>query len=99
MKHLIDPTDLTLSEIDDILTLAEDIIRNKEAYAHVADGKKLATLFYEPSTGHGSALKLPCWSSAALSSAFRLRIPVPPRRAKALPILQEQYRNMRMLSP
>ncbi|MBQ6360606.1 MAG: aspartate carbamoyltransferase [Lachnospiraceae bacterium] len=50
MKHLIDPTDLTLSEIDDILTLAEDIIKNKEAYAHVADGKKLATLFYEPST-------------------------------------------------
>ena len=50
MKHLIDPTDLTLQEIDEILTLAEDIIRNREAYAHVADGKKLATLFYEPST-------------------------------------------------
>ena len=50
MKHLIDPTDLTLQEIDEILALAEDIIRNRDAYAHVADGKKLATLFYEPST-------------------------------------------------
>ena len=50
MKHLIDPTDLTLEEIDGILSLAKDIINNKQAYAHVADEKKIATLFYEPST-------------------------------------------------
>ena len=45
MKHLIDPTDLTLAEIDDILVLAEDIINNRPKYAEVCKGKKLATLF------------------------------------------------------
>lgn len=50
MKHLIDPTDLTLSEIDDILVLAENIIKDREKYSEVCKGKKLATLFFEPST-------------------------------------------------
>ncbi len=50
MKHLIDPTDLSLKEIDEILDLAEDIIANREKYSEVCKGKKLATLFYEPST-------------------------------------------------
>ncbi len=50
MRHLIDPTDLTLAEIDDILVLAEDIINNRPKYAEVCKGKKLATLFFEPST-------------------------------------------------
>ncbi|MEG1459587.1 MAG: aspartate carbamoyltransferase, partial [Acetivibrio sp.] len=50
MKHLIDPTDLTLSEIDDILVLAENIIRDRPKYSQVCKGKKLATLFFEPST-------------------------------------------------
>ena len=50
MKHLIDPTDLTLEEIDSILELAEKIIADRPAYANVAKGKKLATLFFEPST-------------------------------------------------
>ncbi len=50
MKHLIDPTDLSVQEIDDILDLALDIIDNKEKYSEVCKGKKLATLFFEPST-------------------------------------------------
>lgn len=50
MKHLIDPTDLSVKEIDDILTLAQDIIEHKEKYSEVCKGKKLATLFFEPST-------------------------------------------------
>ena len=50
MKHLIDPLDLSVEEIDDLLDLASDIAANREKYAHVCDGKKLATLFYEPST-------------------------------------------------
>ncbi len=50
MKHLIDPTDLTLDEIDDILVLAEKIIHDRPKYAEVCKGKKLATLFFEPST-------------------------------------------------
>lgn len=50
MRHLLDTTDLSLEEIDDMIALATDIIENKQKYAHVCDGKKLATLFFEPST-------------------------------------------------
>lgn len=50
MKHLIDPMDLSVEEVNDILTLAQDIIANKEKYSEVCKGKKLATLFFEPST-------------------------------------------------
>ena len=50
MKHLIDSTDLTVEEIDDILDLALDIISDKERYSEACKGKKLATLFFEPST-------------------------------------------------
>ena len=50
MKHLIDPTDLSVQEIAEIIALAEDIIANREKYSEVCRGKKLATLFYEPST-------------------------------------------------
>lgn len=50
MRHLIDPMDLSVEEVDHILTLAQDIIDNKEKYSEVCKGKKLATLFFEPST-------------------------------------------------
>lgn len=50
MKHLIDPMDLSVEEIDHLLSLAQDIIDNKEKYSEVCKGKKLATLFFEPST-------------------------------------------------
>ncbi|MFU0826503.1 MAG: Aspartate carbamoyltransferase [Lachnoclostridium sp.] len=50
MKHLISPLDLTLTELQEILDLAEKIIDNPKRYANVCQGKKLATLFYEPST-------------------------------------------------
>ena len=50
MKHLIDPTDLTKQEIDEIISLAQDIIAHRERYQGSMSHKKLATLFYEPST-------------------------------------------------
>jgi aspartate carbamoyltransferase catalytic subunit len=50
MRHLIDPTDLSVEEVDEILDLAQDIIDNSEKYSEVCKGKKLATLFFEPST-------------------------------------------------
>ncbi len=50
MKHLIDPMDLSREETDEILSLAEDIIRNREQYREKMAHRKLATLFYEPST-------------------------------------------------
>ena len=50
MRHLIDPMDLSVEEIQEILTLANDIIEHKEKDSEVCKGKKLATLFFEPST-------------------------------------------------
>ena len=50
MKHLSSQLDLSVSELADLLDLARDISKDPKKYSHVCDGKKLATLFYEPST-------------------------------------------------
>ncbi len=50
MKHFLDPTDFTLQELDEVMNRALDIIANRAKYADACHGKKLATLFYEPST-------------------------------------------------
>ena len=50
MRNLIDIVDLSVEEINELIKVAKDIIQNKEKYSHKCDGKKLATLFFEPST-------------------------------------------------
>lgn len=50
MRHLLSPLDFTVEETNQLLDLAHDISIDPEAYAHRCDGKKIATLFYEPST-------------------------------------------------
>ena len=50
MQHLMSPLDLSVEELDKLLTLANDIEHHPQKYAHACDGKKLATCFYEPST-------------------------------------------------
>lgn len=50
MKHIISPLDLSTKELNEVLTLAENIIAEPKKYSSVCQGKKLATLFYEPST-------------------------------------------------
>ena len=50
MRHLIDPLDLTVEEIDGLLDVADGIAADRQAYSRVCQGKTLATLFYEPST-------------------------------------------------
>lgn len=50
MNHIISPLDLSVEELDKLLDLANDIERNPEKYAHACEGKRLASLFYEPST-------------------------------------------------
>ncbi|MBQ1948376.1 MAG: aspartate carbamoyltransferase [Clostridia bacterium] len=50
MQHLIDIMDMTVEEVDQLILKAEDIIANPAAYAEKCRGKKLATLFFEPST-------------------------------------------------
>ncbi len=50
MKHLISPLDLSVSELEEILNLGQAIMKAPDKYSSVCEGKKLATLFYEPST-------------------------------------------------
>ena len=50
MRHLMSPLDFSVEELDKLMDLAVDIEANPTKYAHACEGKKLATLFYEPST-------------------------------------------------
>ncbi len=50
MRHLMSPLDFSVEELERLLDLANDIENHRDKYAHACDGKKLATLFYEPST-------------------------------------------------
>ena len=50
MKHVIDPLDLSVEEITELLDVSNDIEKNPKKYSEICKGKKLATLFYEPST-------------------------------------------------
>ena len=50
MRHLMTPLDFSVEELDKLLDLGNDIEKHPEKYAHACAGKKLATLFYEPST-------------------------------------------------
>ena len=80
MRHLMDPLDLTVEEIDELISVAKDIEADPKKYAHACEGKKLATLFYEPSTrtrlSHEAAMlnlggSVMGFSSAASSSAAK----------------------------
>lgn len=50
VRHLIEPTDFTIKELEDLFTLADHIVEDPKKFAHQCDGKILVTLFYEPST-------------------------------------------------
>lgn len=50
MRHLMSPLDFSVEELEKLMDLANDIEANPQKYAHACEGKKLATLFYEPST-------------------------------------------------
>lgn len=50
MRSIIDITDLSVDELDELISTALDIIANPKKYAHACEGQKLATLFFEPST-------------------------------------------------
>ena len=50
MRHLIDIKDLSIEEIDELIKVANDIITHPDKYSEKCRNKKLATLFFEPST-------------------------------------------------
>jgi len=80
MRHLIDIKDLSVEEIAGLIETANDIISDRNAYADVCKGKKLATLFFEPSTRTRLSFEAAMWelggsvlgfSSADSSSAAK----------------------------
>ncbi|MDD3109922.1 MAG: aspartate carbamoyltransferase, partial [Eubacteriales bacterium] len=50
MRHILSMADLSVAEIDDLIVTSQDIIRSPEKYRDICRYKKLATLFFEPST-------------------------------------------------
>ena len=61
MRHLMSPLDFSVEELDKLLNLADDIGKNPKKYAHTCDDKRLATLFYEPSTRTRLSFEAESW--------------------------------------
>lgn len=59
MRHLIDPMDLSVEEIDHLLVLAQDIIDNKEKYSEVCKGKSLQLCSLNQAHAQDLASRLP----------------------------------------
>ena len=83
MRHLMSPLDLSTEELEKILDLASDIEKDPKKYAHLCDDKRLATLFYEPSTR----------TRLSFEAAM---IPVPHPREKVLLILSGLFPVMQI---
>ena len=86
MRHLMSPLDLSVDELNTLLDLASDIEKHPDKYAHVCDDKRLATLFYEPSTRTRLSFE-----AAVKFLVFHQLIPVPLQRVKVLPIQSALY--------
>ena len=77
MRHLIDIMDLSIEELDEMIAEAKDIIAQPEKYAHVCAGKKLATLFFEPSTRTRLTSHPFCFRSLATTKPSPPLLPLP----------------------
>ena len=77
MRSLIDILDFTVEELEELIAVACDIIENPQKYSEKCKGKKLATLFFEPSTRTRLSFE------AAMLSAFQRLTAPPPRKARA----------------
>ena len=82
VRNLIDITDLTVEEIDQLIATAEDIIAQPEKYQDACAHKQLATLFSSPPPAPASALNPPCWHWEEKRWAFPPPTPAPPPRGK-----------------
>lgn len=87
MRHLLNPLDFSVEEIGDLIRVADDIEKNPSKYAHVCDGKKLATCFYEPSTRTRLSFESAMLSLGGSVLGFASADSVPQLRARVLPIL------------
>ena len=86
MRHLMSPLDFSVEELEQLLDLAQDIEANREKYAHACEGKKLATLFYEPSTRTRLSHEAAMLNLGGSVLGFSSQIPVLLQKGKAYPI-------------
>lgn len=83
MRSLIDISELTTGEIEELICVANDIIANPEKYSEKCKGKKLATLFFEPSTRTRLSFEAAMLELGGSVSAFQRRKAHLPQKAKA----------------
>ena len=83
MRHLISPLDFSVEETEQLLLLAEDIAKDPSKYSKICDGKKLATLFYEPSTRTRLSFEAAMLNLGGSVLGFPAPIPAPQPRARA----------------
>ena len=95
MRHLMSPLDFSVEELETLLNLAGDIEKHPEKYAHACEGKKLATLFYEPSTrtrlSHEAAM---IWAEASWD--FLPQIPALPQKERVFQIRSAPFLVMQI---
>ena len=91
MRHLMSPLDFSVEELDQLMDLANDIEKHPEKYAHACDGKRLATLFYEPSTRTRLSFEAAMMNLGGKVLGFSSADPVPLQRVKVLPIQSALY--------
>ena len=94
MRHLMSPLDFSVEELDKLLDLAQDIEAHPAKYAHACAGKKLATLFYEPSTRTRLSHEAAMFIWAEVSWDFLLPIPVPQQKEKVYLIRSARFPAM-----
>lgn len=97
MRHLIDPMDLSVEDIDRLLDRADDIAKNPEKYQEVCKHKKLATLFFEPSTRTRLSFEAAMLELGEVFLDFLLLIHHLHLKEKVLQIQQESLNVMQIL--
>ena len=86
MRHLMSPLDLSVDELNTLLDLASDIEKHPDKYAHVCDDKRLATLFYEPSTRTRLSFEAAMMNLGGKVLGFSSRVKVLPIQSALYPV-------------
>ena len=86
MRHLLNPLDFTVEELDKLFDLANDMEKNPAKYAEVCKGKKLATCFYEPSTRTRLSFEAAMLNLGGSVLGFQMPVLLLLPREKAYPI-------------
>ena len=96
MRHLMSPLDFSVEELETLLNLAGDIEKHPEKYAHACEGKKLATLFYEPSTRTRLSHEAAMLNLGGSIMGFLPQIPALPQKERVFQIRSAPFLVMQI---